>query len=174
MADGEVSWLSVEQQASWRAYLLGAARLNDALNRQMEREAGLSLSEYGVLVCLSEAEGRMLRMSELAASLYHSRSRLTHTVGRLEDRGLVERRGCPHDRRGVFCVMTEAGYQHLESSAPGHVRAVREQLVDRLTDDELCNLGVAMGKVAPAEVPAGGCSVDVRLTDVEDGEAPGG
>ncbi len=149
VADDDVPWLSAEQQVSWRSFLLGVARLNEALNRVMERDAGLSLSEYEVLVRLSEAPDHTLRMSELATSLVHSRSRLTHTVGRLESRGWVERRACEDDRRGVNCVMTDAGYAHLVASAPGHVRAVRELLVDRLTDDELRALGEAMSKVAP-------------------------
>jgi DNA-binding MarR family transcriptional regulator len=146
----DVAWLTPEQQAHWRAYLLGVARLNDALGRQLERDAGLSLSEYEILVRLSEADERTLRMSDLAVSLRHSRSRLTHTVGRLESQGLVERRVCSADRRGVNCTMTDAGQALLVRSAPGHVRAVREHLVDRLTDDELRALGHAMSKVAPA------------------------
>ncbi len=145
-----VPWLSAEQQTHWRAYLLGAARLSDALTRQLEHDAGLSLSEYEILVRLSEAEGRTLRMSDLATSLVHSRSRLTHTVGRLESRGLVVRASCPDDRRGVNCTMTDAGYALLESAAPGHVQAVREHLVDRLTGEELRAVGRAMAKVALA------------------------
>jgi DNA-binding MarR family transcriptional regulator len=146
--DDEVRWLSAEQQVSWRSYVTGAARLTDALNRQMERDSGLSLSEYEVLVRLSEAPDHTLRMSDLATSLVHSRSRLTHTVGRLEAQGLVERRSCADDRRGVNCAMTAAGYGLLVRAAPGHVRAVRELLVDRLTDDEFRALGAAMNKVA--------------------------
>lgn len=146
----EVRWLSADEQASWRSYLQGVARLTDALNRQMERDTGLSLSEYEVLVRLSEAAGHTSRMSDLATSLVHSRSRLTHTVRRLEAEGLVERRGCEDDRRGVNCVMTAAGYALLVRTAPGHVQAVRELMVDRLTDTELRAVGAAMSKVAPA------------------------
>ena len=145
----DTAWLDGEQQQHWRAYLLGVARLNDVLNRQLERDAGLSLSEYEILVRLSEADGRTLRMSDLAHATMHSRSRLTHTVGRLESQGLVERRSCADDRRGVNCVMTDAGYELLVRTAPGHVRAVREHLVDRLSRDELTALGAAMAKGAP-------------------------
>jgi len=152
--DDDVAWLTPEQQDYWRAYLLGVARLTDALGHQLERDAGLSLSEYEMLVRLSEAPERTLRMSDLAVSLKHSRSRLTHTVGRLESQGLVERQACDADRRGVNCVMTDAGFGLLARSAPGHVRAVREHLVDRLTDDELRALGQAMAKVAPDPAPA--------------------
>ena len=145
----DVRWLSADQQVSWRSYVMGAARLTDALNRQMERDSGLSLNEYEALVRLSEAPDHTSRMSDLATSLVHSRSRMTHTVGRLEARGLVERRSCEDDRRGVNCVMTDAGYQLLVRAAPGHVRAVLELLVDRLTGTELRALGAAMSKVAP-------------------------
>jgi DNA-binding MarR family transcriptional regulator len=145
----EVRWLSADEQASWRSYLQGVARFTDALNRQMERDFGLSLSEYEVLVRLSEATDHTSRMSDLATSLVHSRSRLTHTVRRLEAQGLVERRGCADDRRGVNCVMTAAGYRFLVRAAPGHVRAVRELMVDRLTATEFRALGAAMSKVAP-------------------------
>jgi DNA-binding MarR family transcriptional regulator len=148
MTDDAVPWLSVEQQVSWRAFLQGASRLTEGLNRQLERDAGLSVSEYEILSRLSETPGRTARMSDLATSLVHSRSRLTHTVGRLESRALVERRPCPDDRRGVNCVMTDAGYELLVGMAPGHVRAVRELLVDRLTAAELRALGATMTKVA--------------------------
>lgn len=147
----DVPWLSTAQQVHWRAVVTGMARLTDALGRQLERDAGLSLSEYEILVRLSEAADHTLRMSELAAAVVHSRSRLTHAVGRLEQRGLVERRPCPDDRRGVNCAMTPAGFAVLEAAAPGHVREVRAQLVDVLTDDEFAALGGAMAKVAPED-----------------------
>ena len=146
-----VRWLTDEQQRSWRAYLMGSARLTEALTRQLESEAGVSLSEYEILVRLSEVPGRTLRMSELAASLVHSRSRLTHTVSRLERRGLVRRESCLADGRGVNCVMTDAGYALLDCSAPGHVRAVRAHLVDVLSADQLRALGEAMSLVAAHE-----------------------
>lgn len=145
----DVPWLTAEQQVWWRSYLLGSARLTEALGRQLEQDSGLSLSEYEVLVRLSEAGDRSVRMAELAASLVHSRSRLTHTVNRLERRGLVERRPCAADGRGINAVLTEQGWHTLVAAAPGHVRAVREHLVDRLTGDQLRALGEAMARVAP-------------------------
>lgn len=148
-AQEPVRWLDADQQLWWRSYLLGSARLSEALGRQLETDWGLSLSEYEILVRLSEAPEHTLRMSELAASLMHSRSRLTHTVGRLERRGLVERATCLADGRGVNAVMTAPGYALLVAAAPSHVRAVREHLVDRLTDDQLRALGEAMALVAP-------------------------
>ncbi len=142
-------WLSAEQQRHWRAYLAGTARLTEALNRQLERDAGLSLSEYEILVRLSDAPARSVRMSELARSLVQSRSRISHTVTRLERRGLVERRTCPADGRGVSCVLTEQGFGALAAAAPGHVEAVRAELVDRISDAQLRALGEAMSAVAP-------------------------
>lgn len=149
----DVPWLTTDQQRHWRAVITGMARLTEALGRQLERDAGLSLSEYEILVRLSESPDRTMRMSELAAAVVHSRSRLTHAVGRLENRGLVERRPCPDDRRGVNCAMTDDGYAVLAASAPGHVREVRVQLVDVLTDEEFAALGAAMDKVAPEGAP---------------------
>jgi DNA-binding MarR family transcriptional regulator len=146
----DVRWLSVEQQAHWRAFLVGTARLTEALGRQLEHDSGLSLSEYEVLVRLSEAPGRTLRMSLLADELAHSRSRITHTVRRLEAGGLVERQACEADGRGVNCTMTALGFSRLEAAAPGHVRAVRAHLVDVLTDDQLRGLGEAMAAVRDA------------------------
>ncbi|MCL3863059.1 MarR family winged helix-turn-helix transcriptional regulator [Actinotalea sp. K2] len=146
-------WLDDGQQRAWRAFLLGSSRLNDALNRQLEAEAGMSLSEYEVLVRLSESPQRTLRMSELAAELVFSRSRLTHTVRRMEDRSLVERRTCRDDGRGVNCVLTDTGFATLQQTAPGHVDAVRRHMVDLLTTDQLRALGEAMAIVAQGPSP---------------------
>jgi DNA-binding MarR family transcriptional regulator len=150
----EVRWLTAEQQEHWRAFLVGTARLNDALGRQLEHDSDLSLSEYEVLVRLSEAPQHTLRMSLLADELAHSRSRVTHTVRRLEASGMVRRQACAGDGRGVNCTMTSEGYARLEAAAPGHVRAVRSHLVDVLSDDQLRALGEAMAAVRDALTPA--------------------
>lgn len=141
-------WLDTEQQQAWRAYLLGTARVTEALNRQLEADSGVSLSEYEILVRLSEAPGRTIRMSELARSVMHSRSRLTHTVSRMERRGLVRRQACAEDGRGVNCAMTPQGYALLVEAAPGHVEAVRTNLVDLLAADDVHVLGRIMARVA--------------------------
>ncbi|GAA1653893.1 MarR family winged helix-turn-helix transcriptional regulator [Georgenia ruanii] len=137
-------WLDEDQQQSWRQLLRGSAKLFDDLNRDLEEQSGLSLSEYEVLVRLSEAEGRVLRMSVLADELVHSRSRLTHTIRRMEEAGLVERSSCPDDRRGVNCTLTAAGFARLEAAAPGHVDSVRARLVDRISSEQLRQLGAIM------------------------------
>lgn len=144
----EPRWLTDEQQRAWRAYLAGSARLTEALNRQLEDEADLSLSEYEILVRLSESPARAVRMSELADSLVQSRSRVTHTVARLERRGLVARRSCSQDGRGVECALTDTGFATLVDAAPGHVRAVRAALVDPLTAEQFRVLGEAMARIA--------------------------
>ncbi|WP_159807360.1 MarR family winged helix-turn-helix transcriptional regulator [Cellulomonas citrea] len=146
-AADDVRWLDVDQQRHWRAFLVATQMLNDVLDRQLGDESGLSLAEYEVLVRLSEAPGRTLRMSELAAGLAHSRSRLSHAVGRMERSGLVARSRCASDARGVLCTMTDHGWRAIEGAAPGHVRAVRAHLVDVLTDAQLAALGEAMTAV---------------------------
>jgi DNA-binding MarR family transcriptional regulator len=146
----DVHWLTPEQQTHWRAYRDGTALLMDVLSRELDEDAGLSLAEYEVLVRLSEAPGRTLRMSELAGELAHSRSRLTHTVRRMEDAGLVARNPCAVDARGVNCTMTDLGLQRIVATAPSHVASVRAHLIDVLTDEQLRALGTAMGVVAHA------------------------
>jgi len=142
-----VRWLSADEQQSWRSFRDGVTRLFAAIARDLEVDAGLSPHEYEVLVRLSEAEGRTLRMSQLADDLAHSRSRLTHTVRRMEERGLVERRACSSDARGVNAFLTEQGWQTLVAAAPGHVRSVRAHLVDVLTAEQLRQLGDSMAAV---------------------------
>ena len=140
-------WLTAEEQAVWRAYLDVTRLLNDRLHRQLVDENGLSLAEYDILVHLSEAEGRRLRMSQLADHVVHSRSRLTHTISRLEQRGLVRRDPCPDDGRGVLCVLTPEGFSSLEQAAPGHVEAVRQSMFDPLTPRQVAELGMALDRI---------------------------
>jgi len=154
MPDGTpVRWLTADQQRSWRAYRDGTARLLEVLARELEDDAQLSSGEYEVLVRLSEAPGRTMRMSEIAHEVAHSRSRLTHTIGRMERGDLVRRSACETDARGVDCTMTEHGWDVLVTAAPGHVHAVRDNFVDLLTDEQLSAVGDAMAVVAEALAP---------------------
>jgi DNA-binding MarR family transcriptional regulator len=145
----DVPWLSAEQQRVWRSYLLGSARLAVRLEAQL-REFGLDLGEYEILVRLSDAADHRVRMAELADSVQQSRSRLTHTVGRMEAAGLVERVSCPTDRRGVWAHLTDDGMALLESAAPAHVRSVRRYFVDAMTEADYAALGRAFAAVAAA------------------------
>src|SRR3989337_153169 len=97
-----IRWLTPQQQQAWRTYLMGTNQLTVRLDRDLQERHDLSLPEYEIMVRLSEAENRRMRMSDLADSLNHSRSRLTHTVARMERDGLLARSACPDDRRGIF------------------------------------------------------------------------
>lgn len=143
----EVRWLTDEEQGVWRAYLDVMRLLMDRMQHQLVEDSDLTSCEYEVLVQLSEAPERQLRMSELAARIVNSRSRLTHTVGRMEVRGLVRRQPCLEDGRGVLCILTDEGYERLVDAAPGHVEAVRSALFDPLGEDDVRALGMAMEKV---------------------------
>jgi DNA-binding MarR family transcriptional regulator len=142
----EPRWLTAEQQRIWRAYLNGVARINEHLDNEL-RSFGLDLGEYEILVHLSECEGHALRMSDLAERVRQSRSRLTHTITRMESKGLVARVACPSDRRGVIAMMTDAGYALLVEAAPTHVESVRHALVDPVDPLDFQALGRAMEAV---------------------------
>jgi DNA-binding MarR family transcriptional regulator len=112
----------------------------DTLDRQLQHEAGVPHTYYEILVRLSEVPDRALRMSQLAVSSMSSRSRLSHAVARLEETGWVRRRECPTDRRGAVCELTDAGFAALQAAAPGHVAAVRANLFDQLTPEQVVAL----------------------------------
>lgn len=133
-------WLNAEQQRAWRAFLATSALLHAALDRQLQRDAGIPHAYYMVLAMLSESPGRALRMSQLAEATNSSQSRISHAVARLEEAGWVRREQCPHDRRGLLAVLTDAGLGVLAEAAPGHVQAVREHLFDQLGPEQVHQL----------------------------------
>jgi DNA-binding MarR family transcriptional regulator len=114
--------------------------LADRLDRDLTRQTGISHAYYEILVQLSETEGRALRMSELAERCLSSRSRLSHAVSRLEERGWVRRQVCPEDGRGQLAVLTDAGFAALEAAAPVHVESVRTHLFDQLGPSQVAAL----------------------------------
>lgn len=146
--DGETAWLDEDQQRSWRALLMGMTLLMDRLDDDLRRNCDLSLVEYEILVRLSERDGRQLRMAQLADALAHSRSRVTHTVTRMEKAGLVTRGSSPEDGRGVVATMTQRGYDLLVRMAPIHVSGVREHLVDLVSREDFAALGRVMNAVS--------------------------
>ncbi len=146
MMTPERGWLTQEQQRIWRGYLLAKTRMDEYLDAALT-DFGLSLDEYEILVRLSEAEHRTLRMGQLATSVRHSRSRLTHTIARMERRGLVRREPCTNDGRGVQAVLTDEGYRLLHTAAPAHVDSVREVFIDAVEPEDLRALGRAMAAV---------------------------
>lgn len=143
----EPRWLDEDQQVAWRALVLGSTLLFDRLDEDLRHHHGISLVEYEILVRLSESDGRM-RMARLADALAHSRSRVTHTIRRMEDSGLVKRELSPEDGRGVSAVMTERGRLLLENVAPFHVEGVRENLVDLVDPDDFAAMGRVLNAVA--------------------------
>lgn len=145
---GGIRWLSQEQQHAWRAYIMGTQLLLDRLDRDLRAEFGISMTEYEILVRLSESPGRRMRMALLADALCHSRSRVTHTVARMEKAGLLDRSAAMDDGRGVEAVMTEEGYALLVEAAPGHVEGVRRNLVDIADPDDYDAMGRVMNQVS--------------------------
>lgn len=142
----QARWLDQEQQRIWRTYLLGVARINEQLDDALRR-FGIDLGEYEILVSLAEADDRQLRMSDLADKVHQSRSRLTHTVARMEKAGLVERQACPTDRRGVWATLTERGFELLKEAAPSHVESVRTAFVEAVDPDDFRAIGRAFEAV---------------------------
>ncbi len=125
-------WLDAEEQRAWRAFLRAVTAVDEALDRQLQRDSGMPHGYYQVLAMLSEAPGRTLRMSELAQRTTSSASRLSHAVARLEEKGWVRRERHPTDRRGALAVLTDAGWDSVVAAASGHVAAVRAAVFDRL------------------------------------------
>ena len=136
----ESPWLSHEEQRAWRAFLLATRRVFDELDRQLQRDAGIPHAYYEVLVRLSEAPGRSLRMRELAERSMSSPSRLSHAVARMEDEGWVRREECTTDRRGTFATLTDEGLAVLTEAAPGHAGQVRRLVIDPLTPAQIDQL----------------------------------
>ncbi|MFD8935210.1 MarR family winged helix-turn-helix transcriptional regulator [Streptomyces sp. NPDC059578] len=145
--------MSSDEQRVWQAYLSATTLLDDHLDRQLQRDAGMPHLYYGFLVQLAEAPRRRLRMTEMARAAKITRSRLSHAVARLEKSGWVTREDCPSDRRGQFAVLTDQGYEVLRRTAPGHVEAVRQALFDRLTPGQQQSLGEIMEIVADGLQP---------------------
>jgi len=145
---GAVRWLDEDEMRAWHSFLAAGALIDRLVDAQLKEAVGLSHPQYEILVRLAEAPGGELRMTELAGTLLTSKSGLTYQVTQLEKAGLVERRSCPSDVRGVLAVLTEAGRRLLERAAPGHVTLVRELLIDVLTPGQLAGLADALGEVS--------------------------
>ncbi len=151
MADSETRWLSAEEQSAWRAFLAATQTLFSAVEGRLQRESGIPHGYYEILVNLSEAPDRSLRMSQLAEAATSSKSRLSHAVARLEERGWVERLDCPTDRRGQVARLTDVGFRALEAAAPAHVEQVRRSLFDRITAEQVAQLAAISAAIAAGE-----------------------
>lgn len=165
MTDGrhavEGRWLTDEEQAAWRGLLRMHAQVTAKLNRELSADCGLSLQDYAVLVALSERPDGTLRPFELGRELGWEKSRLSHHLTRMIEHGLVARRKCPTDQRGLLIAITEKGRAAIEAAAPGHAATVRRTFVDQLTAAQLRVLAQASDRVIRA------CEAD------RDGAEPG-
>jgi len=130
-------WLTPDESAFWRAFVDVNLRIIEAVGADMRADSDCTMDDYEVLVRLSEAPDRRIRMSELSDQVVQSRSRLTQRIDRLAQRGWVRRERCPQDRRGAFAVLTDDGFAALAEAAPMHVASVRRHLVDRLDPSQL-------------------------------------
>jgi len=157
----EPRWLDEREQRAWRGHTQMHRRLSRVLGQQLIRDSGLSASDYELLVPLSEAPGSQLRARDLARAVDWEKSRLSHHLTRMEQRGLVERRECPTDARGAFIRLTKAGRRAIEGAAPQHAAAVRDNFIDLLTPRE-----IDVPPAIAARVPARLERVDVDVTCV--------
>jgi len=148
MSAPETRWLDESQQSDWRAYIVGTTLLLDTLDRELRQAHGISMGEYEILVRLSESPDRTLRMAKIAESMQHSRSRVTHTVSRMEKAGLITRCASEADKRGVEARMTDAGWELLVQAAHTHVTGVRAHLVDLAKPEDFTALGRVMNAVS--------------------------
>ena len=133
----EARWLTAGEQLAWRTFLIACQTLFSAVDAQLLRDSDIPHGYYEILVRLSETPGRALRMTQLAEASTSSKSRLSHAVARLEERGWVRRTDCPTDRRGQVAQLTDEGFAALAAAAPGHVDQVRRSLIDRLTPEQV-------------------------------------
>lgn len=140
-------WLDQAQQHVWRSFLGGVTVLMDQLDRDLRTKHDLSMAEYEILVRLSEAPNRSIRMAELAAAVAHSRSRVTHTIARLERDGIVTRGQCSTDGRGVSATLTDHGFGVLEQAAHTHVTGVHDYFVAQASPEDFSAVGRVMSAV---------------------------
>jgi DNA-binding MarR family transcriptional regulator len=165
-------WLDADEQHAWREYLRATRLLEASLDHDLQAQ-GLQLSEYEIISMLSEQPDQRLRMSEIAELVVQSRSRLTHTAGRLEKRGWVRREACVGDRRGVELVLTSAGFAEIGRMAPTHVRSVRANIVDHISREDFLALGRTMAAISQGIESTGVCD-EVRADEEQSVEQSAG
>jgi DNA-binding MarR family transcriptional regulator len=141
--------LTETQQTSWRAFIEGSWALHTRLEDDLRAATGLSMSDYHVMVTLSEASGHRMRMGELAERMVFSPSRLTYQISSMVKRGLVRKQPCAEDGRGQEAVLTDAGMAALVAAAPGHLATVRDNFIDRIDPDELAVIGRVFDRISP-------------------------
>ncbi|KAA9149748.1 MarR family transcriptional regulator [Amycolatopsis acidicola] len=167
---GSPRWLDDREQSVWRGFNLAVDMVRGHVEGQLQRDANMPVTYYEVLVVLSEAPDRTLRMSELAERCRSSRSRLSHAVARLEDSGWVRRFTCDTDKRGSFATLTDGGLAAIEGAAPGHVEAVREAVFDALTPEQVAALGEISAAIVAKLTPR--CAAAIAEIDAAEAAPP--
>ena len=160
--EAEPRWLDTDERETWLAVVSMLMRLPTALDRQLQRDAGISHFEYQVLAGLSMSPGRTLRMSDLAAFANASLPRLSQVVARLERRGWVRRTPDPADGRYTLAGLTDEGWEKVVATAPGHVEEVRRLVFDPLTKAQQRQLGAAGRRIMAAIDPDGCCPTPLK------------
>jgi DNA-binding MarR family transcriptional regulator len=143
----DAKWLSEDEAGAWRGYLRMRTLLTAQIGRDLADDSGLSDPDYTVLSNLSEAEGHRWRLNELATRMLWSKSRLSHQIARMQERGLVAREDCVSDARGAFVVLTTNGLRAIKAAAPPHVASVRRHFIDLLTPEEIDTLATIANRV---------------------------
>lgn len=143
----EPRWLDEREARVWRTYRDLQRELRNALDRQLVRDAGLSGAEYALLVPLSEAPEGLIRARDLGLLVGWDRTRVSHQLSRMEQRGFVTREQCPDDARGSMVRLTSAGRSAIEAAAPEHVNTVRRLFFDPLADDEINTLATLLDRL---------------------------
>lgn len=161
----DVPWLDRSQLRAWVRLVAVLELLPGVLDAQLRRDADVTHFEYYVLAVLSESDDRTLRMSELARVTNATPPRLSHVVRRLEERGLVERFPCPTDARSTNARLTEAGWQKVVEAAPGHVRTVRQHVIDALDDAQVEQLAAISEAILGRLDPSGAMAPTYRRYD---------
>jgi DNA-binding MarR family transcriptional regulator len=151
----EPRWLNAAEMRAWRGYRRMRTLLDLQISRDLSADSGLSDADYDVLSTLSEAPDHRMRLSDLAAAIYWSVSRLSHHVTRMQQRGLVTRDECPSDGRGAILVLTDAGWDTIREAAQHHVASVRRHFIDLLTPEQIEALAGIADKVVDhlGEIP---------------------
>ncbi|UIX31950.1 MarR family winged helix-turn-helix transcriptional regulator [Streptomyces sp. GQFP] len=148
--------LSAEEEHAWRSYTASTQLVSYALDRRLQRDAGMSHLYYHLLLILSEAPGRRLRMGELAQRLNITRTRLSHAVSRLEEQGWVARETVADELRGRLAVLTDDGVRTIADAAPGYTAQIRAAVFDRLTPEQVTSLAEIFDIIGQGLPPAHG------------------
>ena len=144
----EPNWLSEEEEKAWRGFVALRIGLVGHLARQLAQDSGITEAEFEVLVVVSEAPGQRIRSRDLGKVLNWERSRLSHQITRMEERGMVAREQCENDARGFDVVLTKAGLKAIQAAAPKHLEAVRHCFIDLLSPAQMKTLTSISERVA--------------------------